>query len=386
MADTEFGVGATLAVEVDQRSLADAKQTIEDDIGDVAVGVDGGAGGALTDGGMSGAAAIDDVGMIEELGDQTDLLEDILDELDGGVGTGGGGGGGGLVGTATNYLALSKLIDAGKTVGAGGGLLSMLMSTPALMGGAGIASGMAGMLGMGQIIDFFTNPPSESSGGFTVGPEPEQAAEGETVTINGKTIPIQNAPGPSGLWSEEGTLLGNRGPGDFETDTSGIPGLNSNAVKQLDLTAEEYQKLIDKLSGLKVPEPGWTPEMQATLDQATSLDIPEPDWLNKFHQIIRAAETGQTTRTFPGIGGGGGGGGRPGPPLPPHLSESEKRQIRSQRRQNRAKNDKQQQQSTTVTVNANVQVDDKRSGDIPMEVSREVQRQIRSELQRKGVR
>jgi len=91
----KFGAAATLKVSPDPASLRQARAEIEDELGDVTVGVASSNGGpaALADGGRMGAA-IDDGAMLEHLSDQTDVLEDILDELErGGIGGTGGGGG-----------------------------------------------------------------------------------------------------------------------------------------------------------------------------------------------------------------------------------------------------------------------------------------------------
>jgi len=92
---SEFESEALLNVVVDPQSLREARNDVEQSLGSVSVGVENGRARARSDGGTALAGA----GAVEELGDQTDILEDILDELEtanSGLIGGGGGGGGGL--------------------------------------------------------------------------------------------------------------------------------------------------------------------------------------------------------------------------------------------------------------------------------------------------
>lgn len=101
----EFGAAATLEVEVDRQSLADAKSEIEGEIGTVTASASSSGGGqTITDGGgLAAAAAVDD--LVDIGSEQVDILEDILDEVEDGGGVGGGsGGGGGLFGGAGDFL------------------------------------------------------------------------------------------------------------------------------------------------------------------------------------------------------------------------------------------------------------------------------------------
>lgn len=113
----EFGVAATMEVDVDSQSLSAARAEIEQELGGVTVSpeMDQSPGGAtsgsalpMTDGGAS-------VG--EQLAEQTELLEDIEEQIGG---QGGGGGGGMLL--AGGAGALAPLAAAIGGAAAGGAL------------------------------------------------------------------------------------------------------------------------------------------------------------------------------------------------------------------------------------------------------------------------
>lgn len=115
---TEFGAAATLSVEVDPRSLANARAEVEEELGGVTVGV-GASGGpaAIADGSGGGMAALEGVG--GELADQTDILEDIYDEIEGGIaGSASGGGPSAIVPTGGKGKNLLKYAGLGTVIGA----------------------------------------------------------------------------------------------------------------------------------------------------------------------------------------------------------------------------------------------------------------------------
>ena len=90
---SEFETSAELSIHVPNREIKSVKRDIQDGIGSVNVSLDNGR-ATRPDGGASGAGLAGGTAAIEELGDQTQLLEDIHDELDGGAGGGGGASGG----------------------------------------------------------------------------------------------------------------------------------------------------------------------------------------------------------------------------------------------------------------------------------------------------
>ena len=153
---TQFETEALLGITIPQRQLRDARNEIEESLGSVEVSLDGGqvqggGGDRGTAGLVGGAKALD------ELGDQTEYLEDIYDTLDkmgasgglggGGGGAGGGAGGGGLFGTIRDYLAIRGGLSA--LGGGGGGILSRVLGFKglSLAGATGTALTMPGILG-----------------------------------------------------------------------------------------------------------------------------------------------------------------------------------------------------------------------------------------------
>jgi len=122
---SEFESTSILNVVVDQQSLRSARQEVEQSLGSISVNVENGRARARSDGG----AALAGAGAVEELGDQTDILEDILDELETGnsglIGGGGGGGGGGLPTVIPPGFGLGGSSPFGR---GGGGLLSLALT------------------------------------------------------------------------------------------------------------------------------------------------------------------------------------------------------------------------------------------------------------------
>jgi len=148
---TDFETGAELSITIPERELRQARRDIQDGIGSVNVSIENGRAarpdGGVSSAGLAGGAAVD------ELGDQTQLLEDILDELDGGVGGGGGGGGGGgLLGGGSGILAGLGLKSALGSVGGGGGLTGLAASNPVATGGL-LGLGGAGLLDVFGVDD-----------------------------------------------------------------------------------------------------------------------------------------------------------------------------------------------------------------------------------------
>jgi len=120
---TEFGVSALLEVSVPDSELRQARAAIEDELGDIQVGVDPPSRRSLS-GGPSGASErlSRENAMSRQLDtERNDVLHDIHDELEtiGASGGGGGGGGGGLLGLAgrgATAVAGSSTLAAGGSV------------------------------------------------------------------------------------------------------------------------------------------------------------------------------------------------------------------------------------------------------------------------------
>ena len=210
---TEFGAAGTLDVHVSQSSLRDARAEIEDELGDVTVDVAAESGpttSAVTDGG----SALADSGMLDELDEQTDLLEDILDELEqGGVGGGGGGlGGGGGMG-----LGL-----------VGGGAAGATMSGATLAGGA-LTGTLAGLVGSGLLEATGFLDATEDVGSTTRQTVPGADVIGDAATmIPGAAI--------ASTFGEVGTL-------DFK-----------GAIKQYQRFQESRQQVLEDNTGEQVAD------------------------------------------------------------------------------------------------------------------------------------
>lgn len=120
---SQFESEAILNVTVSEQSLREAEDTVSSRIGSVPVTVEDGRARARADGGTGLAGA----SVAEELSDQTEILEDMLDELEMGNSglLGGGGGGGGLPTILPPGLGGG---GAGPLGRGGGGLLSFALT------------------------------------------------------------------------------------------------------------------------------------------------------------------------------------------------------------------------------------------------------------------
>jgi len=237
----DFSTTVTLEAEVDEASLREARADIEDDIGPVPVGVGGST--AVPDGG--GATSLAGGAVIDELGDQTDLLGEILDEIeDGGFGAGGGGGGG---------------IP-------GGGSLSGL--------GAGrLAGGAAGLGALGALATFIGTGGASQTGGV-----------GSLIPADLFAQALNNAPGPG----ESGIPDAIRGPKGAET---GIPSVGSRIGGFID-TAGAVGSVLGELASGGAPISGGggpAPEVSPALEILQSA----PSWLSRFESSVNQLDTAQ---------------------------------------------------------------------------------------------
>lgn len=236
----DFSTAVTLEVEVDEASLREARADIEDDIGPVPVG--GGGSTAVPDGG--GATSLAGGAVIDELGDQTDLLGEILDEIEEG-GLGGGGGGGGIP---------------------GGGILSGL--------GAGrLAGGAAGLGALGALATFIGTGGASQTGGV-----------GSLIPAGLFAQALNNAPGPG----ESGIPDAIRGPKGAET---GIPSVGSRIGGFID-TAGAVGSVLGELAGGGAPISGGggpAPEVSPALEILQSA----PSWLSRFESSVNQLDTAQ---------------------------------------------------------------------------------------------
>jgi hypothetical protein len=241
----EFGAAAELSVSLAPGEAAAVRAELEDELSGIGVGVGGGAAGALDSGGGS---ALTDGGidtLAGQLADQTDLLEDILDELEAG-GIGGGGGGGGPL----SFLAGGA---ATKAAGAasGAGLLGLSILGP------GLAAGGV------EALFSEINP-----GGITAGDIQGQFSATSLVAGSGTTTPGDESgtsfdPADAPLILADALLGGLGGGGGAPTDEE-LPG---------NLTREQIRENRQQ---------GDTPFTEADIEFQTGGSIPEPDWLDRL--------------------------------------------------------------------------------------------------------
>lgn len=122
---TEFGTEAAVDIVVNDRSLREARDEIEEGLGDITVGVDGSggaAGRAVSDGGVNAS----DAGSLAIQRDQNDRLEEIVELLEEGTGGGGRGGGGGttILGGVGGGGAAATAAGAAGTAATVGGIVA----------------------------------------------------------------------------------------------------------------------------------------------------------------------------------------------------------------------------------------------------------------------
>lgn|GEM_PF-3562962 len=239
----EFGAAATLEVSVSDSELRAARSRIEDELGDVEVGVSTPPsrtppGTAMSDGGLGSVDAL--------LSAQLEALEDIHEELEtigasGGMGGGGGGGG------------------AGGTILAGLGARSLLAGGTA----AGVTAAGTTALAAGSIVGT----------GAMIGKGARNVMQGQ--------FPDAYAPSSEGI----------SGTSYAYTEEDGIGGSAEPVINP-----EEIQQ---SLSGLEFPQPDWV----SMLDQG--IDFAKPPWLQQLEQVQQQQPSWMSNLNPFGGGGGG---------------------------------------------------------------------------------
>jgi len=248
---TEFSTRSMLEVVVDDRSLSDARDTIESELGSVRATVTsdrsgGGAAGAaaaLSDGG-SGVRAVLET-QTEHLGEIREALEDIRND---GAAGGGGGGGGGLS-VSTGLLGALASPTALAAVGAG-----------LLQGGLSVA--VAEALGDGD-----GDAPAPST------PPSEVQTTGVLRLIDAFREFAQSPP----PWLSRLTSV------SFDTPSW---------LSDLTTLSFDTPSWLPRLTGFTLDAPPWLADLR-------TLQLPTPQWVRELQSIVS------------GIGGGGGGGGGP---------------------------------------------------------------------------
>lgn len=295
---TDFTATSVLEITgIKDDSLRSARDQIEDELGGISVDVQTAAGGRSRGRGRGGGlGAAGDVGAVEQMMDQTEILEDIHDELEklGQSGVGGGGAGGALGG-------------GGAGGGATGGLLGGLLG-----GGAVLAGGIAGGVGAGIAGSRF------ALGQGLLGSEGKQTIQGRkqfeglSGLQNAASNPLGfvgsgavNAIDPTGLGETGARKAGAAAVGKAEDVAPNLVENQrrvGNAFKEggiegaldVDVSQPQWaQNLGDNIS-----EPKWIgtldsatdisePEWVGTLDSALSktIDIETPDWIDSLNGV-----------------------------------------------------------------------------------------------------
>jgi len=263
---SEFSVRSQLEVQVDSRSLSDARDTIESELGSVRATVEPGRGASTSAPG--GVAALSDggSGVRDLLEQQTEHLEEIREALED-IRNDGAGGSGGLGGGAGAAI--------GRTLGSVG------MTTAALA---------AGGIGLGVATDQAAR---------------EQLPDGVRSTLqqsrNFRETPIgTQLVNPVEFAQTAGEVFVAEARSRLATVSISEPDWIGR-LTGLDLSAPEW---LGRLTSVRFETPSWLSRLTGfTLDtppwlaDLRTLQLPTPQWVQELQSIVS------------GIGGGGGGGG-----------------------------------------------------------------------------
>jgi hypothetical protein len=328
MADEDFSTAASIALTVPDRELRSVRDQVSD-IGPVPVSVEGGRATAGSSAFADGGA----VAVADELSTQTDLLDDILEELErGGLG---GGDDGGL--DPLSFIAGSSA--AGAT-----------------SGGAGLFSRLSSRLGSSNIIRAIATGGASITGGVGAPVLTSGAFQSSLDFVSDFTG--TDASRPESI--ENTDPLVSLAPQDI---FGGLGLMSTDAPTDEELPGNITRETIRANNGM-LEEPSWLD----TLFSAEDLTLPEPDWLSTAIDIFAPETSGEnnpgtgdgtvggvtdipgtSSQTgLVGVGGQSGAGGSSEDPLPDYFTEANKEAIREQRqRRNRAKENRQ----TKPTVN-----------------------------------
>jgi len=270
---TDFSTRAMLSVELDQRSVDDAKQTLEQELGSVraTVGQGSGAGAvpALTDGG-------DGVrGLLETQTEQLEEIREAVEDLRGG-GRGGGGG----------------------VAAVGGGLAS----TAAMAGGIGLA-GLGPIAALiGALSANAENGPRTDPGtpGVTQSSPSGRPDTGDTARDTGRmdSTPLirpPDIPVPDWLstltnftlstpsWLPDLTSFAPSTP-DWVRDLVGFDLETPGWVRDLTSVRFDEPGWLSRLTGFRLTAPSWLADLE-------TLQLPTPQWVRDLQSIFATTST-----------------------------------------------------------------------------------------------
>lgn len=283
----EFSAAADLTVQVDQRSLSNARRQIENDLGDVSVGVapTGGGGGAVGSRGPEPATV--DLSR-RQLGEQETLVElaqarnELLEDL---RGQGGGGGAGSTLLQVQGARSLLGGAAGGAAAGAAG------VGTAGLFGGILATGGLAGLGGRNVLQGLFPDAFGETGIAGT-----QFTEEG----LAGDVQPVLQVP--------EGFPPELQIPADFPSINVDMPQGLADALGidvNVDIGGEvQFSGLTEEF----IEQPGRGPRFeQEAAEERRRIENKVRTQLDQFEQrLIREIGGDTTTRT--GSGGGSSGG------------------------------------------------------------------------------
>lgn len=185
----DFSTEAELTLTIPTRELRSAKNTIEEEIGDVQLSMSGGGGAASRATGGQDQRRMKRWARkrTENIDNILAVLQDIEDEIQGGIG-GGGGGGGGLLPFGAGTLVGGGGGGAGagilSSLGAGalgglGGIAGIAAAGPLAGAGLGLALREAGLGPRAQGIEGTTQPAGPGPGPGTTGGVGTQPTDGD---------------------------------------------------------------------------------------------------------------------------------------------------------------------------------------------------------------
>ena len=229
---SEFETTASLSIEVDQRELRSVRQEIEDELSDVALGIEASMSGGGAGGGGNPAFARDRATMIRLDRNRNESLEDIiaiLDDIEDGGGGGGDGGGsrfprirniiqGGLGGLGGATIAVAT---QGETVGVDTTGETVGVATEGRRVGVD-TTGEVGVDTTGERVEIAEPDPIGIS---TEGEQVQVATEGQMVGVDttGAAVGVEvgDSTVPVSVGDAEVPVSGTREPTEESNETGG---------------------------------------------------------------------------------------------------------------------------------------------------------------------
>jgi len=252
---TDFSTRSMLEVVVDDRSLSDARDEIESELGSVRATLDSGRGGA---GATGGVAALTDGGdgVRDLLETQTDHLEEIREAVEDMRGGGGGGtlaAGTGAVGAVASKAALGAGLGALLEAGIIGGLLSTEGDGPSPPSDTPPGEvQLSGVLRLTEALrDFASSPPSW----------------------------LTDLPSlPSPQWLSELTSFAPSTP-DWVRDLVGFDLETPGWVRDLTSVRFDEPGWLSRLTSFTLTAPSWLADLE-------TLQLPTPQWVQDLTSIF----------------------------------------------------------------------------------------------------